>query len=707
MSLIKKIFFICSLIPFSLYSQAPNVLWTNTLGGAYNEYPYFVNNTSDGGFIVTGRINSPDTYDDALLLIKVSSAGNEEWTKFFDGSVSSDVLGYGRDEGRFVQQTEDGGYIAIGTTITLNGSNEGIWIIKTDANGDSLWTKTIYGGYTAKCRSANQTSDGGYIIVGIKPDSTLYKNIWLIKTDADGNSQWTKTYGGDNYEEGGSVQQTSDGGYIVTGTTASIGSGSTDCWLIKTDANGNTLWDKTFGGSGGESGHEVRQTLDGGYIITGETSSFGSGSTDCWLIKTDANGISQWTKTFGGSSVEYGRAVQQTPDSGYILTAQTNSFGQGNSDLWIIKTNVNGDTIWTKTYGGSDTDYGEYGQLTSDGGYIITGATKSFGAGQWDVWLVRLSGEPKIDKPKSYEKWIAGYTDTIKWVETGWIAQNIKCILNAGTSSEQTYTIEDGIFLDSSYYVWDVPDTLLSYQSKIVIEKSSNPSEKLESEIFRIKPYVLTRVESDSTYYAYQKNKDQWGFSNTQADMWPATWYNQFNYQGIDPFTNNLQYSQHQGDSTFGKSRSYYHPDWVSWVNTFGIDACYYATPNGFYRPSALLKWWASSNVWNGSCFGIAGTNALAFKYHEEFQSKYPNFPVFVNPVTVTSDTGVKRVVNEFFTHQFGNPHYSHVTTNWMTKSPNQTLNELKNLLKQDNCEPVTLSIWNNGGTGCHNVLPY
>ena len=295
----------------------------------------------------------------------------ESWNKVFGGS--------NWDEGISGVQTSDGGYIIIGLLQSTEIGKAGIWLIKTDAKGNKLWDKT-FGKYpNEEGNSVQQTNDGGYIIIGKTSDIGV---LLLIKTDTDGNEIWDRTF--DTFDGiGHSVQQTTDGGYIITGYASSIGAGNTDVWLIKTDASGNKLWDKTFGGSNDDSASSVQQTNDGGYVVAGATSSIGAGNTDVWLIKTDASGNKLWDKTFGGSGEETGASVQQTTDGGYIITGTTDSFGAGGGlfggDAWLIKTDSQGNDIWNRTFGGSNSESSNSVQQTNDGGYIIVGTTFSFG----------------------------------------------------------------------------------------------------------------------------------------------------------------------------------------------------------------------------------------------------------------------------------------------------------------------------------------
>jgi len=269
------------------------------------------------------------------------------------------------------------------------------------AQPNAIWIRTFGGINSDYGRSIQQVFNDGYILIGTTASFGNNNNAWLIKIDAEGNQEWDKTFGGSNDDFGSCIKQTIDGGYIIVGWTNSFGGGNNDAWLIKTDMQGNKEWDKTFGGNENDIGYAVQQTIDGGYIIVGWTNSFGDGNYNVWLIKTDVEGNEEWDKPFGGSDSDRGYSVQQTTDGGYIITGETKSFGNGESDLWLIKTDAEGNEEWDKPFGGSDSDRGYSVQQTENAEYVITGWTKSFGNGNNDAWLIKVEN-PIAEIKESY-----------------------------------------------------------------------------------------------------------------------------------------------------------------------------------------------------------------------------------------------------------------------------------------------------------------
>jgi len=206
---------------------------------------------------------------------------------------------------------------------------------------------------------------------------------------------WSKTFGGVDGDEGDSVQQTLDGGYIITGRIRSAEGSGTDLWLIKTDDQGNMLWDRTYGERGFDEGASVQQTSDGGYISTGEKRSFEAVNSDLWLIKTDDQGNKLWDRTFSGDGDGgEGRSVQQTLDGGYIIMGK--SYVEDTDDLWLIKTDANGNKLWDRTFSTANFYQFSSVQQTHDGGYIITGITGFSEGYDWDLCLIKTDAEGNV-----------------------------------------------------------------------------------------------------------------------------------------------------------------------------------------------------------------------------------------------------------------------------------------------------------------------
>ena len=295
------------------------------------------------------------------------------------------------DGGTNVQATSDGGYILTGYTESFGAGSYDMYLVKTDASGNEIWSQTFGGSDYEIAFFVQETSDGGYILVGTVSSGS--GDMYLVKTDVSGNEIWSQTFGGSSDDRGRSVKETSDGGYILVGYTSSFGAGKSDMYLVKTDASGNEIWGQTFGGGNYDTALSAQETSDGGYILAGSTLSFGAGKSDMYLVKTDASGNEIWSQTFGGSSSDYALSAQETSDGGYILAGSTESFGAGSLDMYLVKTDASGNEIWGQTFGGSGSDYAYSVQETSDGGYILTGYTESFGAGKSDMYLVKTDSE--------------------------------------------------------------------------------------------------------------------------------------------------------------------------------------------------------------------------------------------------------------------------------------------------------------------------
>ena len=301
--------------------------WDTTFGSSYGERAHSVAQTTDGGYIIVGETPFGSGGDD-VWLIKTDSGGTMQWDQMLGG--------LGNDAGYSVRQATDGGYVIAGITESYGSGGEDVWLVKTDSSGVIQWDQPFGGTGDDLGFSVRQTSDGGYIVAGYTLSyGAGGADAWLIKTDASGSEQWNRTFGGTGDDYGYCVRQTTDGGYAVSGQNNSSGH---NAWLIKTNSSGIQQWDRTYGGTGMEWGVSVDQTSDGGYIITGATDSFGAGATDIWLVKTAANGVKQWDQTFGGTYPEWGECVQQAGDGGYVIVGETFSFGTpAVYDVWLIK----------------------------------------------------------------------------------------------------------------------------------------------------------------------------------------------------------------------------------------------------------------------------------------------------------------------------------------------------------------------------------
>ena len=356
-----------------------NIQWQNTIGGSGHDELYSILQTTDGGYIMGGRSTSLISGDktentvggDDYWIVKTNSSGNIQWQNTIGGS--------GNDWLYSIKQTTDGGYILGGWSFSnisgdkTENSNglEDYWIVKTDSLGNIQWQNTIGGGNSDILYSIQQTTDEGFILGGysnsnISGDKSENRigdyDFWIVKTDSSGNIEWQNTIGGNNSDWLNSIQQTTDGGFILGGRSNSNISGdktenswnnSNDYWIVKTDNSGNIQWQNTIGGNSYDYIYSIQQTTDGGFFlggnsnsnISGDKTELSMGGYDYWIIKTDTSGNIQWQNTIGGSGNDVIWSIQQTIDGQYILGGWSNSNISGDktensiglSDYWIVK----------------------------------------------------------------------------------------------------------------------------------------------------------------------------------------------------------------------------------------------------------------------------------------------------------------------------------------------------------------------------------
>ncbi len=368
----------------------PKEEWSRTFGGPYGDGFWSLQETDEGGCILAGYTASKGEGSD-LWLVKADREGNPLWNKTFGGS--------GEDVGYFVKETKDGGYIVTGSTNSFDMGGERLWLLKADSNGSKEWN-SIFGGFVSSAGdggwSADETEDGGYIVTGYTQSyGEGKKDLWLLKTDCRGKELWDKTFGGAEGDVGMSVVETGDRGYILTGRTASFGSGGDDIWLLKTDSLGREEWNVTFGGKNDDVGFQVLDVGDG-YVLMGRTES-GSDDERIILIKTDYQGRKLWDRTYKGSA---GTSLQPTSDGGFIIAGRIDSKDSRRDGL-LIKTDSSGREEWAIPVRGAGEDIGTWAVESRAGGYLFAGITNSYGFGAEDGWLVKFQEKPMNDEDET------------------------------------------------------------------------------------------------------------------------------------------------------------------------------------------------------------------------------------------------------------------------------------------------------------------
>ena len=397
------------LIFFTLFSfKFLNCQWARTYGGTRDDAAHSIQQTSDGGYIVAGVAESFISAEKILKILKLKSSGDIEWQKYYKSVYVSDVL----ESVVSIQQTSDGGYIVGGNSVFRS------FVLMLSSNGDIEWQKYFISPWFSRSdkyeflTSIQQTNDGGYIAAGYsyyyESEYATAENCrsYLIKLSPQGNYHWHRQYTGYDgslidwdgklFDKAMSIQETSDGGYIVGGHTNNFGAGGYDYLILKLNSAGEIEWQNTYGGSNTEEFYCIQQTSDGGYIALGWTQSFGAGLTDCWILKLESNGDIEWQSAYGGDRLDGAYSIQQIRGGGYIVVGPTTSFGAGRSDFFMMQLTPTGDVEWYRTCGGVKQDEALSIPQTIDGGFIAAGHTESFGAGGSDFLIVKLNSQGEI-----------------------------------------------------------------------------------------------------------------------------------------------------------------------------------------------------------------------------------------------------------------------------------------------------------------------
>ncbi|MGD9141440.1 MAG: FlgD immunoglobulin-like domain containing protein [bacterium] len=364
-------------------ASEPTRLWEKEYGAPYNDAAKWVENVSTGGFILVGNTTTTDTTFGDVSMIRINPWGDTLWTKQYGG--------IGGEAAEGVRETPDGGFIVAGLTTSYGEGSADCYVIRTDSNGDTLWTRTYGGPGYDNAYGIDLAHGGGYVITGIYEDAGGDADVYLVRIDDNGDTLWTNTYGGSAVDWAMRVRRTSDGGYIMAGETRSYADPVGDAYLVKVDSGGAMEWHNWFGGTSVEVAYDVCENPSNGFVAVGYTSSSGAGSSDFFLIQTLANGDTVWTKTYGGTDYDVGHSIALATDYSYLIAGSTRSYGAGNMDAYVMKVSPAGDFVWGEAYGGADYDDGFCLQETPDEGIIMCGRKYVSGM-SYQAFAVRILG---------------------------------------------------------------------------------------------------------------------------------------------------------------------------------------------------------------------------------------------------------------------------------------------------------------------------
>jgi uncharacterized delta-60 repeat protein len=367
--------------------------WARTYGGNNTDLLYSIDKTSDGGFVVAGLTRSNSAGLNDIEITKIDGRGIVQWHRLLGGSADDEAVG--------IRQMPDGGYIVLGEAGTGSPGFAELYLCKLSSTGAMIWQKTYGGASTDRGYSLELTPDGGFVVAGGGGSFPRLDDYWVIKFNADGDSQWQKIYGGSSADRAFQIKRTSDGGYIVVGYSYSYGGGIDGAlWIVKLGINGDIQWQKSYV-IGRFFPRGIAQTPDGGYAVLVYADDLGAGTTDVLILKLSADGTVAWARTYGGTKPDIPCSIAVTSDGSILFSGMTQSFGHGDYDLWLVKLNSSGGIIWERTYGGTELDGSGTGDalLEAPGNSLLVGGyTYGWSAGGTDLWILRLFSDGTLDE---------------------------------------------------------------------------------------------------------------------------------------------------------------------------------------------------------------------------------------------------------------------------------------------------------------------
>jgi len=439
----------------STVQAQPRVEWSRSYGGPQGEEPASIVQLRDGGYAFASGTTSfgPGQGQANFWLLKVDEQGDSVWSNAYGGNE--------REYFNSFVQTTDGGFALAGGTQSFGAGGYDFWLVKTDENGDSLWSRTYGGNSVDICFSVIQTQNGGFALAGFTSSfGAGGPDFWLVKTDANGDSIWSMTFGGEFYDECYSLIEAREGGFALGGFTANVRGDEADFMIVRCDERGDTLWTHKYGGDGEEWCYSLAQTGDGGIVAAGSTESWGSGGYDFLLVKYDSRGRHLWAHTFGGEQDENCRSVIQADDGGLALAGSTYSWRRGWRDFWLLKTDGNGDSLWSRPFEINSGNFSKSCIQTIDHSFALAGHISREG---YDVFVIKTTHDPH--PPSRFDLSRPQNRDTLLFSE-------VEFVWNESVDSD----VEDTLFYrlwikcgaDSISFESSLPELLLDLDSTLI-----------------------------------------------------------------------------------------------------------------------------------------------------------------------------------------------------------------------------------------------